>query len=376
MAITEYYVSATGAGSQNGTLGNDLTWAGMITQINSLGAGGGAGRRYNVKGTHARTTTADALTVGGTAASPLIIRGYSSSITDGNQGRSSNNGPLVTTNFGVVTYTTGRLTLGTFTVLESMDVSATSLNNSVIDVPLNSLLVRSNVSISGTGGGSTRAVRLDGVAAAVIDSDFSNTCTTAAAAVLCSGLGNRVIASRVACPNGPAVVVTAGYSAILDNIIADCTIGVSLTSTSSNGVTTTIYGNTFYDCSSECILLPNSVNADDLPIVMNNHMQDNQQSIDSGYAATNDLCVWWSHNREDNTAASDGFDDWQTASNTGNVTTATALEYPGSGDYNLSSGALAIGAGLPKFRSMGALQVSASGGTARPSNPFSQQVIG
>ncbi len=367
MAITEYYVSAAGAGTNSGAdAANALTWAQMITQINALGAGGGAGRRYNYAGTSARTTTNDNITVGGTVANPLIIRGCSSlsSITDGNQGRTSTNGPLITTNFGVLTYTSGRLNLTSYTVIENISISASSLNNYLLFVAFYALIHHCDLVISGTGGASARAIGLSDVGASAIDCDVSNTCTTAVAAITVAGSGTKIVGCRINCTNAVGIGYTAAYGAIVDNIIANSVTGISLTAGAGNSGSILVYHNTIYNCSAEGILFPNSASTTGIMIAMNNHIQDCGQSIDSAYAATANLSVWWAYNRTDNTSPDAGFADWQTASDYGNITTATALEYPGSGDYNLTAGTSAIGAGFPKYASMGALQKSASGGSA------------
>jgi hypothetical protein len=257
------------------------------------------------------------------------------------------------------------MSVATYTLVECLNISATSLNNFILDVGANSLVTSCNFASSGTGGGSARCKRLDANATAAVDCDFSNTCTTAANAVLAAAAQtNRILACRISCTNGPGITVSGAYGTVIGNIIYSSTVGISLTSTSANGASVLIANNTIYNCSTAGIQLPNSAAADDLPICFNNHIQDCGKSIDSLYSATADLQVFWAYNRTDNTSPDSGFTDWQAATNRGNVATATATEYVNAGarDFNLATGTLGRNAGWPKYASMGALQLDAAAG--------------
>lgn len=126
MALTEKYVSALAGGSGNGlSEGTAYTWAQMTTEMMSSTGTGGRGIRYNIKadGTYTRAA-ADSLGSGttGTQALPIVLRGYKTTIGDGWLGRTSNNGPLVTTNMPLINYTTtGGLFYGLkYALLESL----------------------------------------------------------------------------------------------------------------------------------------------------------------------------------------------------------------------------------------------------------------
>jgi len=89
MAITERYVTTTGAGAHDGTSEADaFSWAEMITDLNTPRVG----YRYNVKqGTYSLSATTT-LTGDGTATSPNIIRGYKTTIGDATLGRTTDAG--------------------------------------------------------------------------------------------------------------------------------------------------------------------------------------------------------------------------------------------------------------------------------------------
>jgi hypothetical protein len=131
MAFTEKYVSSLAGGSGNGlTAGTPFTWAQMVAEING---GLGAGIRYNVKadGVYARTAY-DSMwaATGGTATSPVYIRGYKTTIGDGYLGRDSN-GALITTNMPQLNYTDGRVELSQRMVLESLSFAYTATGSGV-----------------------------------------------------------------------------------------------------------------------------------------------------------------------------------------------------------------------------------------------------
>ncbi len=123
MAITEKYASSAGSGTGDGlSAANAFSWTQFLTDINTSPAGS----RYNMLGTISRTTSTDTISGSGTITSPIIIRGYASTITDGYQGRTGTGpGTLTTTNFASLTYTsTGRLTIsGAFLQFETMSIT-------------------------------------------------------------------------------------------------------------------------------------------------------------------------------------------------------------------------------------------------------------
>jgi len=125
MAFTDLYVTSAGAGDLSGSdEANAMPWDTMVSTIVAAGAGGSAGIRYNVKGAVSRTTTTQTISGGGTATSPLVIRGYTTTIGDGYLGRTNGSGPLITTNMPGISYTTGTLTVSaTLTIIESLNIT-------------------------------------------------------------------------------------------------------------------------------------------------------------------------------------------------------------------------------------------------------------
>jgi len=127
LAITEKYVSVAGGGAHDGTSeANAYTLSEAITANNALGAGGAAGLRYNIiNGAYTARGATDTISVGGSATSPAIWRGYNSAIGDLDNGTRDAYGVLTTTNFPDIGYNaTFRLAVSAgHVVLSNLDMA-------------------------------------------------------------------------------------------------------------------------------------------------------------------------------------------------------------------------------------------------------------
>ncbi len=130
------------------------SWATMLTTA-------AAGDRVNIKndGSYNFTTTTQSFTNSGTATSPIWLRGYSSTVTDGYQGRTGTNGALVTTNMPQILYTTGRLNnlSPTFFIYDSLNITSAASTGSIIMGP-DSVMRACKVSNSGTNAASVGVI--------------------------------------------------------------------------------------------------------------------------------------------------------------------------------------------------------------------------
>ena len=134
MAFTEKYVSHTGSGTNTGlSEANAMTWAQMVTDINATL---GTGCRYNIKatGTYSISSGNDMGGVGGSTASPIVLRGYKTTPGDGYLGRDAT-GALITTNMPLIHYTSNG-SLRTFKegVIESLNVLASARDDFAISL--------------------------------------------------------------------------------------------------------------------------------------------------------------------------------------------------------------------------------------------------
>lgn len=367
-AITEKYVSSAGAGTHAGTSeANAFSWAEMITDIN---AGGKAGNRYNVirgGGAIARTTTTDTVSGSGTSTSPIIIRGYLTVITDGFQGRISS-GPLVTTNFCQITYTTGVLNItGSWVVCECLDVAG-ARSGVQLAVSPNGGLTRSKVVNSSTNA-AAQAITV-ATSAVVIDNDLALTgASGGSAAITAATASGRILGNRI--NGGPAMGVNVSSNvSVVDNLIYSSTgIGISVSAT---GAAPLIYGNTIVQGGGDGIDIITGTTV--LQCVVNNMITDNTGNGIDGVSAAN--AIFASHNRtRDNGAADNSATDWLAATKYSHVTTDTGsitTDYvdPGSTNYQLISTSPAKGVGHFNYRDIGAYQRQESTGSrSRVVNP-------
>lgn len=366
MALTERYVSTTGAGTHDGTSeANAFSWAEMITDS----ATSAAGTRYNIKNdaTYSRTTNSDQLG-GGSSTAPKIYRGYNDIPGDGYLGRTNNNGPLITTNMPVVTYTTGRITtIGNHIQIESLNVtSAVTGSSSTVNCQTGVLIFRcvvTNTGAASTGLGIITAAP----SSQVVECDVSQ--TNAAGGVAISLGGGVLQRNRIKSTASNGVLCAgAGTNFIRGNLIfengAD---GINVNNTASvcYFVGNTIVGNT----------------GDGIDIVAAHtgiaYVEDNMITDNGGYGinanGANSLLISGYNRFRDNTLGNfNGTQDWVTATNWGVVTTDTGgqstdyVDAP-SDNFALISGSPGANAGFP-YSSMGAYQLQSAvnlGGNGR-----------
>ena len=359
-AITEKYVTSGAGGSGDGTSGNPYTLSQMITEING---GAAAGNRYNVLvGTYTRGA-ADTITGSGTSSAPVIIRGYGSAIGDGYQGRTLDNGALVTTNMPLISYSgSGRLSVtGTWVLMESVRVvsaasnpsasfgndsavahcilenSSTNGSASCLTVSSRGVVFNSDVYMSGASGGSTAI-----------------TATSAS----CRVLGNRI---RVTSSTCPAVTIQSSTVVAKNTIFGGGGVGIAITATSSANC---IIDNTIVGCAGDGIdMITGSTN---LQFIAGNMITDNTGNGVDLVSSAN--AVFMAANRfRDNAASVNSGSDWVTATRYMGVDsgttgdTSTDYENYGAFDFRLKNTSPATSAGIPLKASIGANQRDQTG---------------
>lgn len=363
MAITERYASASGAGAQDGTSeANAWSWSGWIAAVNALGAGGGAGLRINYKGDVSRTTNSDALSVGGTATSPLILRGYASVIGDGYQGRTNGNGPLIATNFPVVSYTTGKLQAApSFVIIESMSFTSacTTATSGTLQIGADAELTRSVV-VNTANNANCRAVRATSTGSVLRDCDISYTGGNASAAAIEGPTASniqRLIGCRVTAEGAIGWNTTSGTSSSFYGCtFFNCAAAINVSTTGN----VLVLSSTFVNCTTGIALSATSTSRS---LVESSLFTDCGTAINFGLTTTAVLIGSCRFDRNTTNIANSG--DWVTATNFGqNTTSATQsneFENYGGNDFRLKSGSPAREIGLPAYRDIGALQHQDSG---------------
>jgi hypothetical protein len=378
-AITELYVNVAGSGSGDGS--SEANAMSLATFDDYLTTGGSvnatAGDRFNVDtGTYAQTTSVDTWVNGGTATSPVIIRGYASAIGDGYLGRTNDNGALITTNMPLFTYTTGTPNVtGNFFVFESINFSSTRNGGAFVMAGTDNVL-RGCVIANATSGASGRCLEIQGRGTA-FDCDFSltNGGNAGEVGVAVTVVGAKVIGCRI---NSTAVGVSTTSAAL---VVAGCTFYTctgNAISVAATGAYTTIIGNTFVGGGADAI---NIVTGSTIQHVILNNMITDQTGGGIDMVSTGNSALVGYNRLRDNAASFQNGGDWITATSWGQASTdtgttgTTATDYVNyaGGDYNLVSGSPATSAGIPLKASIGALQrdqVSSGGG--QTSNAFAK----
>lgn len=339
-AITERYVSSAAGGGGDGSSGSPWTWAEMLSTA-------AAGDRCNAYGTFSRTTSTDAFTNAGTAASPIIVRGCSSgsTITDGYQGRGGNGaGDLVTTNFAIITYTSGSFVPGKgYIRFECLSISATARTGSLFVPNLQNKLFACTVSNAGDNF-TTTAITTANTGVSIIDCDITVSGASHRGAIS-NAYGNfSVNGCRIKAPAGSGIRLDDIAANVANSQIYDCVNGILGIGT---GFAVYVTNTTFQSCT-DALLSPDSALTRASEFV-NCHITDCGQAFDSGYVATANLALMAAFTRtRDNTSTDAGFPDWPLL---GSVTTDTGgpeTDYAdvSTDDYRLINGAPGADAGV------------------------------
>ena len=303
MAITERYVTAAAAGGGTGTSGDPWT-------LTEAFANAVAGDRVNVKNDATYTLSATlSLSSAGTVTSPIWFRGYSSTIGDGDQGRTGATGALDTTNMPVIDGgTTFRVALAhNYVIWESIKITGTYSADLLYRSGTYGVTLKSVVS---TGGTSNNTAIWAADTNHIIDCDISNSSSGGTSRAL-RIVGNMAIVynCRVTSPSGVGIFANGASVSgpvIVDTLVYECAIGVQ--SNYNTASLPVMIGVTIVDCTTEAIY-SSSYNKTNILGVYNCMITDNAKIFNSSSA--NDTAAMFVGNRtRDNTSASTGIVDW------------------------------------------------------------------
>lgn len=354
MALTERYVTANAAGGGDGSSGSPWTWAEAL-------AAAVAGDRVNVKaGTYARTTTTDAFTNTGTSAAPIWVRGYSSTIGDGYQGRNQY-GVLVVTNMPTISYTSGYLNINKAQILiDSMVIESTSARYGAALVlsEANTNVINSKVTNT-TAGSSATAIGSTYQGNYVINCDAETTQTNSLNAIAASGVGCRIIACRAKSASTSNSAIATASAVVANCIIYDSYYGIKDSTTNQY---TTLINCTFYNITKSAFLGYSNANIRSIVAINCMFTDISEYAFDSAYSATANVPLFALNNRfrDVTMGISNGFGDWP---NLNQITTDTGgpetdyVDAVTNKDFRLVSTSPAIGSGIPLYMDIGALQV-------------------
>lgn len=358
MALTDRYVSSTGTDTwANATnSATPASWATMLTDAV-------AGDRVNVKadGTYTLAATST-MTGAGSTTSPIIIRGYASTIGDGNLGRTNSNGELITTNMPLIAYNdTFKLTILGATIIESLKIT-TNNNTSSVSLGANSAIKSCVIinSSNATGANTITPITMD----TILDSDLTLSNPNAAAVnVQLNNTTVRLFGNRI--KGGICVQTGSGHIILVGNVIFGA---VNCIKTTVAGGIVTAFQNTLVGSSGDAISIVTASTA--MHAIVNNMITDNgAYGVNLTSAAAEPV---FAYNRfRDNTSGHINLGtDWTTGTSWGHVTTDTGgpeTDYTdqSTNDYSLISASPAKAAGWFRHLDIGALQREepAGGGT-------------
>lgn len=353
------------------------TFSDYMTAGGSVNADGG--ERFNIDADSTYTLSAtETWANSGTSTSPIIIRGYKSSITDGYQGRTNDNGALVTTNMPTLAFgSTFRIShTGAWLIAESLNVTG-SCSNYVITSAVDSAWVRCKVTNSSTNAAAGCVTLGNAARSIVYDCDLLlDGASGGAYAILANQASTRMIANRINVVSSAAVGAGLASSAVFLNNTIYGSGGVGISTTSTSGAPT-IVGNTIVGCGGDGIDIVTGTTA--LQSIIGNMITDNTgNGIDMVSAAN---AGFLAYNRlRDNSASINSGTDWVTATSYGHVDsgttgdTSTDYENYAGNDFRLKATSPATSAGSPAKASIGANQrdQTSSGGGGETSHVFVQ----
>jgi hypothetical protein len=355
-AITERYVATAAAGDGTGSSpGNAMSYA---TFKDYMEAGGSltatAGDRFNISGSYSLGAT-DTWVNGGSATSPVVVRGYASSITDGFQGFTAA-GALVTTNMATLAYssTFGLIVSGNFITVENLNVTGT-FSGKLFSVTGSSCAIVRCVAVNSSTNAAAVALSLGTSTEQAISCDSTNSGASGGSVSLFIASTASAEACRI--KGGPAhgVILSGGGMLTNSTVFGSGSVGVNVTTTSANPLiaNNTIVGNT---SDGIAIITANTV----MQRIYNNLITDNGGYGINGESATNSICG--AYNRLDRNSLGSinlATDSFASVNYSPNVTVSTATaEFvaSGSNNYRLLSASPAVGAGIHYGSSIGAWQ--------------------
>lgn len=360
-AITDRYVSFAGSGAADGTSeANAMSYTTFEDYMKTAGTfTAAAGDRFNlISGTtYTNTSGTDAWVNGGTTTSPVIVRGYTTTITDGYQGRTGSIGGLVTTNMPTISYTTGVLNITSPNlIIESFQIVG-ARNGAPFSLGGTNVLLRACKVTNSAIGASGACLSISG-RATIYNCDFvlTNGGNAGAQAVDLTTSGIRFLYNTVT-STAKGVNISSGASLIIaGNLIYNCAgNGLEITSTSAYG---TFLNNTIVGSGGDAIHLMTGSTVEQC--FMNNMLTDSTgDGIDM---VTTSVASILAHQRtRDNLSNIANSGDWVTATNYAEVTTDTggaSTDYTNSGsnDFTLIPGSPATNAGWFYNNSIGAFQ--------------------
>ena len=358
MAFTEHYVSVTGAGAHDGTVGDDWTLAEFITASSGLGAGDSVNV---ISGSY--SSGAATMAASGDVSQLFRIRGYASSIGDLEAPGWNADGTLNVTGFPVITLTALFAVDGVFVILQNLSFTASACSAVMVGGTSGDqiTLLECKV-INSTNNSSAGAVRLDNNCK-VLNCDLE--CSGAAHVLVLDIDSSAIIAgNRIKGVEANQIFCQSGQGGTVVGNLFQGASGAGIGYNCEDSSNYALINNTFYDLG-RAISLPNAAATTVVLVSMNNHITDCVEHINNLYSGTATKAIIEVNNRvRDNTTERIGIGDGALV---GEVTTDTggaSTDYTdaGSNDFTLISAAPGKATGMRQYTDIGAYQRQEAGG--------------
>ncbi len=364
MAFTDKYVNSAGAGTADGSSEpNAMSWATMVSTINTAGVGGSAGLRYLAKGIISRGAS-DTITGGGTLTSPCVIEGYSATPGDFYLGHASD-GSLITTNYAAVNYSSAFrwAATGSLVLLKGLFVTGGTGSSITCGLGVNSAAIACKFVCPSTLTSSGAVSGAGGTLLHDCDVENSGSGSGTPYGVNLSATGSKVDACRVKITNSNAVgIILSGGGAVAygNTIFGNGPAGISVTTTSAVPF---IRSNTISGFTESILYASGMTN---LLAAIGNMLTDSTAFAINQASSSNAIVFARNRTRDNPSGPIGSGGDWALATTIGHVTSGSgaAVDYvaSGSNDYRLLATSPAVGGNLPASASIGALQRLQTGG--------------
>lgn len=363
MALTERYVRADAAGGGDGTTDANsgangaFTLAEAITDVNTPRVG----YRYNIKAGSYSGLSTIAITGDGTATSPNVFRGFSTTPGDATIGRASG-GLVDTSNMPTLTFNASNYLNsggGLYTIFEALQIAGN--NNDRILRMAEGCTAYGCVVTNNSTGASTIGIEAEGSNTKVIGCDVFMPSSTGGIGIQAAGVvhGNRIELNA-----GTGINVLNSTNPIVNNTIVGGTVGINKATTTAKFFA---IGNTIVNTSSHGIQIVTGSTAD--IVIVGNYL-----TTIGGWAIefNTSTCVKIVTNnryRDVTSGYVNGGGDWFSGSDwavvgDGGETDSDDYTNAAGGDYSLKSGAAGTNGNVSYLLNIGANGTPAGGGSS------------
>lgn len=246
MALTERYVTTTGAGAHDGTSEADA-WS-----LSEAIANAAAGHRVNIKA-NATYTLSGAITfaTNGTIGAPIVWRGYTTTIGDAAAAYNSD-GSLDVTNMPTISASDATYTVtvsGNYNVFQDTVFSLVSATAGVSVSGAGSCIQNCKVTNTNTDA-SSHALAVTGTQAAATRCDVTHAGASGGGGAVQTSGDSLLFDCRLTSTSGPGVITASGETTVVGCIIYSCgTRGIRSTATGASAHVR-VLGTTIYGCAS------------------------------------------------------------------------------------------------------------------------------